>query len=218
MFGASDLRDYRVETKLDCGDLLTIRAIQPADQERLIKYFQEMTAESRYLRFAGFRNSFTAGELEYVTNPNFLEHGTIVATLADQQSDEHMVGEASYVSLADGDYAECALSVLDRYRHQGIGTLLLEHLARLTEHWGVKQLRADILGSNRTALEFVMKRGFRPFLISHGVYHLCRPLAPAHDQSMARLTRADHPCNRIALYQDEDELHSASACAQVEAS
>lgn len=163
------------------------------------------------MRFLGFRNSFTARELEYITHPNFLEHATIVATLADGRLDEEIVGEASYISEADGRNADCALSVLDGQRHQGVGALLLEHVVRLAEHWGVKQLSADVLGSNRVALEFLVRRGFRPLLVSCGIHRLFRPLSRVGGRHGAQHSPAPDASSWPELQRTEDEFSIASA-------
>ena len=177
MLVVGDLRFYHVETTLDGGMRLSIRAIRPYDQERLVAHFERLSPDSQYRRFFGFRKAFTPQELQYMTDPNFLEHAAIVATVCDHDMDEYIVGESGYVTLPDGRYAEFALSVLDEHQRKGIGSLLLLHLARLAGHWGVRELQADILSSNRKALSFLVRRGFRSIGTSAGVHRLSQSLA-----------------------------------------
>jgi len=177
MLVVGDLRYYRVETTLDSGMRLSIRAIRPDDKELLAEHFERLSRGSQYQRFFGFHGEFTRQELEYMANPNFLEHAAIVATVCDSEMDEHIVGASRYVALPDGQYAEFALSVLDQHRRKGIGSLLLLHLARLAEHWGVRELHADALTSNRNALSFLGRRGFRSIGTSASVHGLSRSLA-----------------------------------------
>jgi GNAT superfamily N-acetyltransferase len=177
MLVVGDLRYYRVETTLDGGMRLSIRATRPDDKERLVEHFERLSLDSQYRRFFGFRKAFTRQELEYMTNPNFLEHATIVVTVCDSEMNEYIVGEGHYVAVPDGQYAKFALSVLDQYQRKGIGSLLLPHLARLARHWGVRKLQADVLSSNRNALSFLVRRGFRSIGTSASVHRLSRSLA-----------------------------------------
>ena len=179
MLVATDLRNYHIETTLARGTGLDIRAIGSADKARLVEYFGQLSPDSHYRRFCGFRKAFTPEELQYMTNPNFLEHAAIVATVRDRGREEYIVGEGQYVASPDGRCAELALSVLDPYQRRGIGSLLLLHLVRLAEHWGIEKLQADVLASNRNALTFLVQRGFQPIRTSDGVYRLARSLACA---------------------------------------
>jgi len=177
MLVAADLRNYRIETTLARGMGLDIRAIGSADKARLVEYFGRLSPDSHYRRFNGFRKALTPEELQYITSPNFLEHAAIVATVRDRGREEYIVGEGQYVASPDGRCAELALSVLDPYQRGGIGSLLLLHLVRLAEHWGIEKLQADVLVSNRNAFTFLVRRGFQPIRTSAGVYRLSRSLA-----------------------------------------
>jgi GNAT superfamily N-acetyltransferase len=176
MLIAADLRNYRIETTVDRGTDLDIRAIRPTDKARLVEYFGQLSPDSHYRRFCGFRKAFTSEELHYMTSPNFLEHAAIVATVRDRGREEYIVGEGQYVASPDGRCAELALSVLDSYQRRGIGSLLMLHLVRLAEHWGIEKLQADVLASNRNALTFLVQR-FQPIRTSNGMYRLARSLA-----------------------------------------
>ena len=94
MLVAADLRNYRIEMTLARGTDLDIRAIQPTDKARLVEYFGQLNPESHYRRFSGFHRSFTPEELQYMTNPNFLEYGAIVAMVRDSYRDEYIWGRA----------------------------------------------------------------------------------------------------------------------------
>jgi GNAT superfamily N-acetyltransferase len=188
MLVAADLRSYRVETALDNRTSLSIRAIRPDDKHRLVEHFERLGPESHYRRFSGFHRSFTPEELQYMTNPNFLEYGAIVAMVRDSYRDEYIVGEGCYQASPDGRFAEFALSVLDPYQRRGIGSLLLLHLARLAGHWGVNMFQADVLASNRNALSFLVRRGFQPLGSSAG---MCR-LSLSLGQRLVANRQVDH--------------------------
>ena len=84
------------------------------------------------------------------------------------------------MALPDRCYAaELGLSVVDVYQRRSIGTLLLEHLIRLARHARVRRLEAEVMGSNRGALRFLIRRGFR----SSGTYAgVCRVALSVEDE------------------------------------
>ncbi len=162
MVAIDDLRGYSADAILRDGTPVCIRAIRPDDKERLAGHFDRLSSDSRYHRFFGFRNAFTPRELSCFTEPDFLRHVALVATINEGNGSESIAGDGRWVALSDRRYAaELALSVVDVYQRRSIGTLLLEHLIRLARHARVRRLEADVMGSNRGALRFLIRRGFR---------------------------------------------------------
>jgi GNAT superfamily N-acetyltransferase len=180
MLVIDDLRGYSANAMLRDGTPVCIRAIRPDDKERLVGHFDRLSSDSRYHRFFGFRNAFTPRELSYFTGPDFLRHVALVATIEEGTGSESIVGDGRYVALPDRCYAaELGLSVVDVYQRRSIGTLLLEHLIRLARHARVRRLEADVMGSNRGALRFLIRRGFR----SSGTYAgVCRVALSVEDE------------------------------------
>lgn len=170
MLVIDDRRGYSANAILRDGTSVCIRAIRPDDKERLAGHFARLSSDSRYHRFFGFRNAFTPRELSCFTEPDFLRHVALVATIEDGTGSESIVGDGRYVALPDRCYAaELGLSVVDAYQRRSIGTLLLEHLIRLARHARVRRLEADVMGSNRGALRFLIRRGFKSSGTSAGV-------------------------------------------------
>jgi GNAT superfamily N-acetyltransferase len=138
---------YSADAILRDGTPVCIRAIRPDDKERLAGHFARLSSDSRYHRFFGFRSAFTPPELSCLTEPDFLRHVALVATIEDGTGSESIVGDGRYVALPDRCYAaELGLSVVDAYQRRSIGTLLLEHLIRLARHARVRRLEADVMG------------------------------------------------------------------------
>jgi GNAT superfamily N-acetyltransferase len=67
------------------------------------------------------------------------------------QNDGLAVGIASHVILS-GAQAEIAILVDDAWQGDGIGTLLIEHLAAVARRAGIQELVGDVLASNVTML------------------------------------------------------------------
>jgi ribosomal protein S18 acetylase RimI-like enzyme len=177
MLVTDNLRDYSTQTMLRDGTLVCLRAIGPDDKERLAAHFEQLSAQSRYSRFLGFRTAFTPRELSSLTELDFVRHVGLVATLGEGAGVESVVGDGRYAAVSERrSAAELALSVVDAYQRRGLGTLLLEDLIRLARHAGVRRLEADVLGSNWRALRFFRRRGFKPLGISSGVCRMALSL------------------------------------------
>jgi ribosomal protein S18 acetylase RimI-like enzyme len=58
--------------------------------------------------------------------------------------------------------AEIAFVVIDAYQGQGIGTILMRHLAILARDAGLRELIAEVLPENTAMLKVFKKFGFRP--------------------------------------------------------
>ena len=77
-----------------------------------------------------------------------------------------------YIVVRPGQ-AEIAFIVVDAYQGQGVGTILMRHLAALARDAGLKELVAEVLPENRAMLKLFNKFGFRiDPKVSHQVIHL----------------------------------------------
>ena len=69
---------------------------------------------------------------------------------------------ADAISSVQPGQAEIAFVVVDAYQGQGIGTILMRHLAVLARDAGLKELVAEVLPENTAMLKLFEKFGFRP--------------------------------------------------------
>jgi acyl-CoA synthetase (NDP forming) len=106
--------------------------------------YTRASSRSRYLRF------FSAGisidrEVQRLVMPG--DHHVVLVA-------EHggvAVGVASY-EILNGSQAEIALLVDDAWQGDGIGSLLIEHLAAAARRAGIRELVGDVLATNVTML------------------------------------------------------------------
>lgn len=151
---------YADEVLLRDGGSIRIRAIRPDDRERLSEHFASLSRESVYNRFLGFKSNLTAEEMRRFTEPDFERHVGLVAT-ARHEGREKIVGVARYLALegAVPPCAEMAVAVSDDQQGRGIGTALLERLARIAIARGIRRFEADILGGNERMMRMLRKSG-----------------------------------------------------------
>jgi GNAT superfamily N-acetyltransferase len=154
-----DLRSYTALENLRDGSAIRIRAIRADDRDRLLEHFLALSPRSRYLRFLSIRRRLNSADLAYFTELDFRDRVGLAATVFER-GQERFIGVGRYIRLSDSTRAEVAFAVLDSHQGRGIGTLLLEHLARLARANGIRDFEAIVLGQNRQMLEVFAHSGY----------------------------------------------------------
>jgi succinyl-CoA synthetase alpha subunit/GNAT superfamily N-acetyltransferase len=136
--------DEGVDALLMDGRIVHVRPISQRDKAALSALYTRASPRSRYLRF------FTAGisidrEVQRLIAPS----GDHMALLAEHEG--VAVGVASY-EILNGTQAEIAILVDDAWQGDGIGSLLIEHLAAVARRAGIQELVGDVLATNVTML------------------------------------------------------------------
>jgi GNAT superfamily N-acetyltransferase len=138
--------------RLRDGERVTVRPVDPADEPALREFIASLGAEARRLRFfSGAVDLGTAARNVAATGP---ERIGLIAH--DERG--HVVGHAMCVEL-EPRRAEVAVEVADRLHGEGVGTILVERLARLAEGRGITHFTAEVLPENRAMLD-VFRDGF----------------------------------------------------------
>ncbi|WP_238012315.1 GNAT family N-acetyltransferase [Dactylosporangium sp. AC04546] len=135
------------------GRIVHVRAIRPDDAPALLALHQRLSPRNRYLRF------FTAGaaldaEVRRLTRAS---DGDRLGLLVEE--DGRVLAAGSYERV-NPDQADFALVVADEHHGEGLGTLLLEHLAAAARHAGITELVGDVLPENAAMLR--VGRGMAP--------------------------------------------------------
>lgn len=140
------------------GTPVAIRAVVPADRERLAALFAGMSPISIRHRFFAAKREVTAEELTVLLG-NGASH-VAIAVVARTGEGETFLGCGRYVVLETGDVAEVAFEVADAEQGHGIGTLLLERLAQIARQRGISVFRAEVEADNRAMLDVFTHVGF----------------------------------------------------------
>jgi acetyl coenzyme A synthetase (ADP forming)-like protein len=185
--------DYAADGLLRDGRSVHIRAIRPQDKERLQAHFHGLGPESQHFRFLGSKKDLTPADLRYFTELDFVRHVGLVASRG-RGAGEEFIGVGRYVCGENGAparAAEFALAVTDPWQGRGVGTLLLEHLARIAASTGVERFEADILEGNTRMLDVLAGLGFRVEERSRdGVVHAWFEIEPNPEARRASDERA----------------------------
>jgi acyl-CoA synthetase (NDP forming)/RimJ/RimL family protein N-acetyltransferase len=141
------------------GSTLRLRVPTAADEDALIGFFQELSPDSRYLRFHGttmIDKQTVAGALE----TEWQSRGSLLGELTGPDGVLRPVALATLVRLRDPRRAEVAFAVADELHGRGIGTRLLERLAAHAADAGIEELVAEVLPHNAAMLRVFDEAGF----------------------------------------------------------
>jgi RimJ/RimL family protein N-acetyltransferase len=135
-----------------------VRPLRRSDRAGILAGFEQLSPESRYLRFAAPKPRLTERDLAHLLDVDHDRHEALVAY--DPVSGDP-VGVARYVRLRDDpSTAEIAVTVVDREQGHGVGRCLVRRLVDTAAAHGVRVLRAETLSENRRAIRGLLAGGF----------------------------------------------------------
>lgn len=132
------------------GTSIVLRDVVPDDRTELTALFGRMSSLSRHHRYFGALAEPDLRWLDRMTDSDI----AVVAVDA-----ERIVGLGRCVTIAP-QIAELAFEVGDKDQHRGIGTLLLEYMARIARTRDISAFRADVEADNKDMLEVFENSGF----------------------------------------------------------
>jgi acyl-CoA synthetase (NDP forming)/GNAT superfamily N-acetyltransferase len=133
-----------IDALLMDGRIVHVRPVSQRDTEALSALYTRASPRSRYLRFFSAGVSLDREVQRIVARSD--DHVALVA-----EHDGLALGVASY-EILNGAQAEIAILVDDAWQGEGIGSLLIEHLAAVARRAGIQELVGDVLASNVTML------------------------------------------------------------------
>ncbi len=143
--------------RLPDGRCARLRALHPGETDTIQAVFDQMSGQSRFLRFHSPTPRLTRGALRALAA---VEPGRHLAVVAEVQ--DHPVAVARWVRLAgEPGAAELAADVADRYQGAGLGRALAAQLALSAGRAGIRHFRCSVHPENRTTQAFLSRLGAR---------------------------------------------------------
>ncbi len=138
------------------GTCYRVRPIRPDDASRLREFHHQLSSHSVYLRFFTYHPELSPKEVARFTRVDYENRLALVA-----EHDGNLIAVGRYDRTPDSTEAEVAFVVADAFQHHGIGTLLLDELARAALARGITTFVANTLAENRKMLDVFFNSGFR---------------------------------------------------------
>ena len=155
----AEAADYSAPEQLRDGRPIKIRALRPDDRADMLAAIGRTSMQSLQRRFFVPKKGFSEREMAFFLDIDFESHVALVAQM-DEDGRPAIVGGGRYIVVQPGQ-AEIAFVVVDAYQGQGVGTILMRHLAVLARDAGLKELIAEVLPENSAMLKLFKKFGFR---------------------------------------------------------
>src|SRR3954453_13927565 len=175
-----------VDVILRDGGTLRLRPPAAADADAVLRFLEELSERSAYLRFHGIPRLDRA-VVESLLEPDWDETGSLAGWLGDR-----VVGLANYVRLRDPVAAEVAFVVADDEQGRGIGTRLLEQLATRAAETGISRFVAEVMAENQAMLSVFAGAGFDVVReLEHGEVEVTFPIAST-ETFQERVEERDH--------------------------
>jgi acyl-CoA synthetase (NDP forming)/RimJ/RimL family protein N-acetyltransferase len=175
------------------GDIAHLRPLRPEDRAALHALVDATSERSAFLRFFTGGRATAHAYADRVTSPAYRGQA-LVAFLRGR-----LVAVAEYVP--EGDEADVGILIHDSVHGNGLGTLLLEHLAVNAAESGVRTFTADVLPENRQMIQVFEDLGLEVRRrYEDGLFKVRIPLEPTpallagieareHRAAVASLTR-----------------------------
>ena len=155
----AEAAEYSVREHLRDGRPVTIRALRPDDRADMLAAIGRTSMQSLQRRFFVPKKGFSEREMAFFLDIDFESHVALVAQI-DEDGHPVIAGGGRFIVVQPGQ-AEIAFVVVDAYQGQGIGTILMRHLAVLARDAGLKELIAEVLPENSAMLKLFKKFGFK---------------------------------------------------------
>ncbi|MCP4982497.1 MAG: GNAT family N-acetyltransferase [Gammaproteobacteria bacterium] len=158
---ATGVSQIRTSDTLVDGREVYFRGITPSDRETLHKAFHRLSPASVRSRFFNAKFDLTPGELDFLTEVDFLKHVALVAEI-DIDEQRCAVGIGRFVRGRDHPgHAEIALTVADEHQGKGVGKALLKQLIKLAKELGVRHFDAMVLADNKPMSQLMLSTGLK---------------------------------------------------------
>jgi GNAT superfamily N-acetyltransferase len=155
------LAAHTTEHELSDGTRVVVRPLLPSDREELVRGFEQLSSESRRLRFLSSVEHLTEDAVDYLTTLDYDDHFAFAAFDLGAPG-RPGIGVARYIrDRDDPTRAEPAVTVVEAYQRRGLGSLLLVLLAEEALGHGIRTFVAYVLWENRSVLEGLTAAGAR---------------------------------------------------------
>ncbi len=194
-------RHWEADVLLRDGQVAHLRPIDAGDQELLVAFYEEVSAESKYLRFFAPMPRLSERDVLRFTNVDHVNRVAFVLTVARKmiavgRFDRIPPEETKSAGVVE---AEVAFLVQDAHQGRGIANLLLEHLAQAGRERGIDRFVADVLPENRRMIQTFREAGYKVVGgFTDGVMRLVFPI-DSTDTSVSVMRAREHRAESASI-------------------
>lgn len=151
--------DCPIEIRLRDETPVLIRLLNQDDKEELKIGFEKLSTKSKYRRFFVPISSLSNSQLKQLTEMDNKNHLALCAYIVNQDG-MFGIGVARYIRVEEEpETAEFALTIIDEYQSQGLGTELLNLLIHCARKYGIRKFIGYMLAENSSMLKILKHLG-----------------------------------------------------------
>tara|TARA_R110000824_G_scaffold82784_1_gene207555 strand:- start:555 stop:1169 length:615 start_codon:yes stop_codon:yes gene_type:complete len=167
--GSFQNRVKSVEARLDNGTHICLRRVRHSDLGEIEKGISQLSDQSRYLRFFSGSKTMPPSVVERLASVDGIKH--LAWGMVNMDENDHPAIAAAHVfrEAETSDTGEFAIAVLDQYHGLGVARLLMTAMFLDCYCEGLRQLRIDILRSNKKAYGLIRAIGAEPITMEGSV-------------------------------------------------
>lgn len=173
--------------------------VLPAHAQRFTAGYEQLSEQSRRMRFFGQVSSLSSKQLAFLTRPDGRNH-IAYAALDLQRPDVPGIGVARAIRLdTDSKIAEVALTIIDSYQHRGVGLLLHAAVHVHAASAGIEQFLYDVSTENTRFVHHLLALGAIKVSQDHDVVRLRLPVMAKPEAVTGQSTAAVRFRDMLAL-------------------
>lgn len=143
------------------GTPVTIRPIRPEDEPLIVKFHQNLSDRSVYMRYFHYMRFEQRISHERLTRICFIDYDRQMALVAESQdTTPEILGVGRLIKTCTPGEAEFAVIVADQYQGRGIGSELLRRAIAFARDEGIERITGSVLAENIAMQEVCKRLGF----------------------------------------------------------
>ena len=164
------------ERRLADGRTVTIRPIRIDDESGERVFFDQLSAETKQLRFMKSVQAVNEKLIHFFTHIDYDRHMAFVC-----EHEGRLVGEARYIANPGGASCEFGVVIADGWHKSGVARLLMDALIDAARAARFERIKGLVLRSNAPMLHFVKALGFEiePEPCEPTIVRVAKKLGPA---------------------------------------
>jgi len=166
---------YESDLVLPDGSKLRLRPIRKSDTRAWVAFISRLSTHSKYLRFHHIIKRMGMEDAQRFCSVDYEGSFALVAE-SFREGGLDIIAIGRYNRLKRGDSAEFAVVVEDAFQGKGIGTRIMESLARIACESGIIEFESEVLSENYEMITLLKKCGFKVTArLESGVLHVTFP-------------------------------------------
>ncbi len=195
-------KHWEADVLLRDGQVAHLRPISGDDEALMVEFYEQVSAESKYLRFFAPMPRLSDKDVKRFTHVDHHSRVAFVLTVANKMIAVGRFDRLPDQKSPDGAIfteAEVAFLVQDAHQGRGIAQLLLEHLAQAGRERGIDRFVAEVLPENQRMIQIFREAGYQVAGgFEEGVMRLEFPIDPT-DTAISVMQAREHRAEAASI-------------------